>query len=226
MAGSFPDAGTHLARYARVLDCVEINSSFYRSHRAETYRRWAGTTPPQFRFSVKLPRTITHEAQLRNIRALLRQFLDEVGGLGRKLGVLLVQLPPSFAFDARRVSRFLALLRELHPGAAVCEPRHPTWFDGRADHLLERHGIGRVAADPAIVPVAASPAGAPELAYFRLHGTPRMYWSRYEAQHLSRWHRSLAACTAARSVWCIFDNTAGGAATANALDLGALTAQA
>jgi len=224
MTVSFPDTGTHLERYARVFDCVEINSSFYRSHRADTYRRWAGATPSKFRFSVKLPRSITHEAQLRGVRAPLRQFLDEVRGLGRKLGVLLVQLPPSFAFDARPVSRFFALLRNLHAGAAVCEPRHPTWFDGRADRVLERYEIGRVAADPALLAAAANPAGAVKVAYFRLHGSPQMYWSRYEAQHLARWYQCLAACTAAQSVWCIFDNTAGGAATLNALELRDLVA--
>ena len=226
VAESFPDTGTHLERYARLLDCVEINSSFYRSHRVQTYCRWAGATPPNFRFSVKMPRDITHNARLRGVREPLQQFLGEVRGLGRKLGVLLVQLPPSFAFDARPVGRFFALLRALHADPAVCEPRHPTWFDGRADRVLERYGIGRVAADPAVVAEAAYPAGAPEVAYFRLHGSPRMYWSRYSAEDVERWHQSLAACSAARSVWCIFDNTAEGAATWNALELNALAGHA
>ena len=65
---AFPGEGRHLERYARVLDCAEINSSFHRSHRVEVYERWAAQTPPGFRFSVKLPRSITHEGRLRRAR--------------------------------------------------------------------------------------------------------------------------------------------------------------
>ena len=101
VAHQFPGEGPHLERYARQFACVEINTSFYRSHRAETYARWAGMTPPQFRFAVKLPRTITHDAALRGTRRPLRGFLEETAGLGDRLGVLLVQLPPSLAWDAR-----------------------------------------------------------------------------------------------------------------------------
>jgi len=60
----FPGEGQHLQRYARVLNCTEINSSFYRSHRIETYERWAALTPADFRFAVKLPRSVSHEARL------------------------------------------------------------------------------------------------------------------------------------------------------------------
>ena len=65
----------------------------------KTWERWAATTPANFRFSVKLPRTITHEAKLNNTRAFLQAFLDQATGLGDKLGPLLIQLPPSLAFD-------------------------------------------------------------------------------------------------------------------------------
>ncbi|MGZ9032643.1 MAG: DUF72 domain-containing protein [Burkholderiaceae bacterium] len=63
--------GSHLARYARVLSCAEINTSFHRSHRYEVYARWAAQTPSGFRFAVKVPRAITHDQRLRESRALL-----------------------------------------------------------------------------------------------------------------------------------------------------------
>jgi len=226
-AAAFPGEGHHLERYSNVLGCAEINSSFHRSHRVEVYRRWAVQTPPGFRFSVKLPRAISHDARLRRAREPLLRFLAEVAGLGDRLALLLVQLPPSFEFESRVAQRFFALLGDLFEGAVVCEPRHPSWFTPAAERLLAACGVGRVAADPARCPQAQEPGGwlGPDgdgrgaVVYYRWHGSPRMYWSRYDlawlrarADELKRWPPD-ADC------WCVFDNTAGGGAIANALEL-------
>src|SRR4029079_1485820 len=119
-APNFPGDGTHLQRYSRVLRAAEINSSFHRPHAAATYARWAESTPAEFRFAVKIPRTITHERELRATRPLLDRFLEESAGLGRKRGPLLLQLPPSLAFDRRVAARFLDLLRSRFAGDVVC----------------------------------------------------------------------------------------------------------
>ncbi|HEU4516375.1 MAG TPA: DUF72 domain-containing protein [Steroidobacteraceae bacterium] len=216
---AFPDGGTHLARYAKVLPCVEINSSFYRAHARKTYRRWAQETPSGFRFAVKLPREITHEGRLRRSREQLEAFLGQVAGLGRKLGPLLVQLPPSLAYERRAARRFFVILRERHAGAVVCEPRHPSWFEPAAEDLLLALGIGRVAADPAIVSSAKQPGGDRATIYVRLHGSPRKYWSRYTAEALAGWRADLRQWARRSQVWCIFDNTAANAALANALEI-------
>src|SRR5215213_7944249 len=100
-AHRFAGPGTHLERYARIFGGAEINSSFHRPHAASTYARWAASTPPDFRFAVKLPRVITHDQKLRRVRLPLERFLAEIAGLGPKCGPLLVQLPPSLAFDRR-----------------------------------------------------------------------------------------------------------------------------
>lgn len=216
---AFPVEGTHLARYARVFPCVEINSSFYRPHRRDTYRQWAQQTPRMFRFAVKLPRAITHEGRLRRSRTALSAFLEQAGGLGRKLGPVLVQLPPSLQYERRAAQRFFTLLREQHSGAVVCEPRHPSWFAPSAERTLLGLGIGRVAADPAVVPAAAQPGGDCATAYFRLHGSPRKYWSRYTPEALAGWAANLQHWERQSQVWCIFDNTAANAALANALEI-------
>src|SRR3569832_1232375 len=91
-AAAFPASGTHLHRYAQILNGVEINSSFYRSHRPQTYARWAASTPTAFRFAVKLPRTITHEARLHDVRVQLTAFLTEETTQTDKHDELLVQL--------------------------------------------------------------------------------------------------------------------------------------
>src|SRR3954470_11987598 len=98
-AAPFPVAGSHLERYAAVLNAVEINSSFYRPHRTATYERWAASVPEDFHFAVKIPKAITHERRLADVDDLLDRFLSEVSGLGPKLGPLLVQLPPSLSFQ-------------------------------------------------------------------------------------------------------------------------------
>jgi uncharacterized protein YecE (DUF72 family) len=226
-APSFPGEGQHLARYARVLDCAEINSSFHRSHKVEVYARWAAQTPAGFRFSVKLPRAITHEGRLRRAREPLRRFLEEAAGLGDRLAVLLVQLPPSFAFEARPARTFFGLLAELSSAAIVCEPRHASWFTPAADRALIAARVARAAADPVRWAQAERPGGwlGPDgdgrgaVLYHRWHGAPRVYWSRYEPAWLQARADALARWPAEAQPWCIFDNTASGAAIGNALEL-------
>jgi uncharacterized protein YecE (DUF72 family) len=223
----FPSQGSHLARYATRFSAAEINSSFYRSHRTSTYERWASEVPASFRFSIKVPKTITHLKGLVGAKAELDAFLLEVSVLGERLGCLLVQLPPSLAFDRRPANNFFGSLRRRFASDVAVEPRHATWFTPPGDELLARHQIARVAADPVRAPLAAQPAGWPELVYYRLHGSPRTYYSSYDAPRLRTLseHLMRARSETAR-LWCIFDNTASGAATPNALDLAGMLERA
>lgn len=216
---AFAGDGTHLQRYGRRLSVAEINSSFYRPHAPAVYAKWAASTASGFRFAVKLPKAITHDQRLSRAREPLARFLGETSALGEKRGPILVQLPPSFAFDSRLVGRFFALLRSHHDGPVVCEPRHATWASGAAEDLLVRHRISRVAADPAPFVEAAAPGGWPGLVYFRLHGSPRMYWSRYEEAQLRGWAEALRRLPKSTEAWCIFDNTGSGSALPNAAKL-------
>lgn len=214
-AGAFPAAGSHLERYAQVFNCVEINSSFYRPHQHKTYARWAATVPDDFLFSVKLPRTITHEARLAGCGELLARFAHEVEGLGAKLGCLLVQMAPSHAFDHAVASTFFHALRARFGSLLACEGRHPSWFDASASDLLREQSIIRVIADP---PVGQAGPYQPttEASYIRLHGSPRVYYSAYSTERL----RQIAAFMLEQEQsWCIFDNTAAGAAIPDALAL-------
>jgi uncharacterized protein YecE (DUF72 family) len=216
----FPEEGTHLVRYAGVLGAVEINSSFYRPHRPSTYEKWAASTPASFRFSVKIPRAITHDRRLVDVDAPLDAFLAEAGALGERLGCLLVQLPPSLELRPREAEAFLAALRERHDGDVAVEPRHVTWFTPEGDALLRRMRVARVAADPPRAPGGDEPGGWPGVTYHRLHGSPRVYYSDYDAAYLERLAAVLhGLARGGTTAWCIFDNTALGAATANALDV-------
>jgi uncharacterized protein YecE (DUF72 family) len=219
VAAEFPVEGSHLERYAAVFPAVEINSSFYRPHQPSTYARWAASVPPDFRFSVKLPKAISHEARLRDADELLDRFAGEVNHLGPKLGCVLIQLPPKGVFDEDAARDFLPRLQQRVGCMLALEARHPTWFSDAASAVLREHGVTRVMADP--------PAGQPgphvpvtSASYIRLHGTPRVYYSSYSPAFLHEVEQRIAGLTAGGAdCWCIFDNTAAFAAVPNALEV-------
>ncbi|WP_460838541.1 DUF72 domain-containing protein [Noviherbaspirillum agri] len=219
MKEEFPHSGSHLQRYAAVFPAVEINTSFYRPHLPATYARWRDTVPPGFRFAVKVPKEITHALRLQNVDAALERFAGEVLQLREKLACLLVQLPPSMRYDGAVVEEFFRRMRSWIDVATVCEPRHPTWFAREAAAMLNGIDVAYVNADPEVAPLPPSAAAAMTV-YIRLHGSPEMYHSAYSdvcldqiAQRISRDAR------AGKQVWCVFDNTASGAAQPNALSL-------
>lgn len=233
VAEAFPGDGALLERYARVLGCTEINTTFSRTHRADTFERWAMQTPTGFRFSVKLPKAFTHVARLKVLPGEVGTFVSSLAGLGERLAVLLVQLPPSLRFDPEVARDFFRSVRAEYPGAVVCEPRHPTWFTAAAERLLVEQRIGRVVADPPKPAGAGGPGGwlgergdgQGAVVYCRWHGSPRMYWSAYDDSWLEARARELLNWPATTQVWCIFDNTAAGAAAHDALRLAAKMAR-
>lgn len=213
---SFPAApGSALARYAAVFDFVEINASFYRQFPGATYAKWAGETPDDFRFAVKMPRLISHFTRLQNPE-LLGPFLEAVDGLGDKLAVLLLQSPPSLAFDPAVASSFFDALRARCSGAVVCEPRHASWMGTEAMRILSAHRVALVRTE--IPDPAEQPAHGRVPVYVRLHGSPRRYYSAYTVAQLEQLAGFLRVHPR-RERYVVFDNTASGAAVRNAIEL-------
>jgi uncharacterized protein YecE (DUF72 family) len=222
----FPPGDSHLARYAQVFNACEINSSFHRPHRPSTYERWAASVPAGFAFSAKLPKAITHERRLVDCGESLRAFLSESAGLGDRLRCLLVQLPPSLAFDERVAAAFFDLLASSTTIDVALEPRHASWFHDDVDAWLAARRIARVLADPVRHEPGRRPGGRQDMHYLRLHGSPRMYYSAYDDATLTALAARIAQASAAGSdVWCMFDNTAGQEAAGNALFLQRALAQ-
>ena len=214
----FPPGESHLARYSQVLQAVEINTTFYRSHGPATFERWAASVPRAFRFSIKIPREITHDQRLAGCSDLMGDFLAGIAPLRSKAACLLVQLPPSLAFDARVARGFFTSLRKKFDRDVALEPRHASWFTDRVDRLLTGFEVARVAADPSRAEGDSEPGGWRGLAYFRLHGSPRTYYSSYRDDYLQTLAGKLSSLRRRRiTAWCIFDNTASGAATGDAL---------
>jgi uncharacterized protein YecE (DUF72 family) len=213
---------TGLERYAEYFNAVEVNSTFYRLPLRATIERWRDATPDGFRFAVKLPRSITHEARLVDTETEATAFCELVAGFGKKLGPLLVQLPPSLELDVTVAGEFLRQLTRVAPTPVVLEPRHPTWFSDDAERLLVESGVARAAADPACCVAAMRPGATASPSYFRWHGSPRKYFSAYFPETIAALAQQILATRrkGARSeAYCFFDNTALGAASVNAISL-------
>jgi uncharacterized protein YecE (DUF72 family) len=216
-APAFSKEGSHLERYASRLNAVEINSSFYKDHQASSYRRWGEAVPKDFRFSVKLSKVFTHERKLVKPGKDLQLTLNGISELGEKLGCLLIQLPPSLEFDSKTSKTFLKCLKEGYAGNIAVEPRHESWLSEKATDLLNDFGAAFVRSDPGLLAPEETIA---KIVYYRLHGSPVRYRSKYTVRALMDYAREMKAhVKAGRDVWCVFDNTMYGHATTNALAL-------
>ncbi|PZM15524.1 DUF72 domain-containing protein [Rhizobium tubonense] len=212
VAARFPTEGSALARYSAVFNAVEINSTFYRRHKLQTIQRWANSVPEDFRFSVKLPKQITHELRLADLEQPLLRFLSDIEPLGAKLGPLLCQLPPTLEFGGSEVNSGLRFMRKQHGGEIVIEPRHESWASDGASDLLDELTIDRVVADP--IKIAGMVPADEGFRYLRLHGKPKIYYSSYSSLEIGAFSEMLS-----QNDWCIFDNTASDAAIENALEM-------
>ncbi len=212
LADRFPKEGSALQRYSKVLDITEINQTFYRLPKPSTFQKWADSTPEDFRFSLKLHRFFTHFHKLISTQGL-EEFCETVGHLGKKWYALLIQLPPSLTYEPQIVEHFLQKLKELYSGYIAIEPRHESWRE--AEELLAKMKIARVAADPARYEEDALPGGYTDFAYWRLHGSPKIYYSEYDEKFLQDLAKKIKEGPDKQVV--IFDNTASGAALKNAL---------
>lgn len=156
-----------LRLYGERMTCVEGNTTFYSIPTSETVKRWADNTPDSFRFCPKLPRTITHSGAIRPQLADALAFLTLMQGLGKKLGPIFAQLPPSYSprmFED--LAEFIALWPHQESPLAL-EIRHLDWFKApqlnQLDRLLTRFGVGRVLLDTRPIYTWTNPAEDPQL---------------------------------------------------------------
>ncbi|WP_157217560.1 DUF72 domain-containing protein [Flavisphingomonas formosensis] len=199
--------------YAFVFDAVELNNSFYRLPKPETFANWRDAAPKGFRFAVKAPRFITHMRKLKDAGESVARFLDHARNLGPALGPILYQLPPNWHFNAERLAAFLEL---LPPDLShVFEFRDPSWMVEEACAMLDRHGASFCAHD---FPGLETPRWAVgRVAYVRFHGGKGKYWGRYSAAKLRGWSDWMAGQEKiGREVWGFFNNDGDAHAIADA----------
>jgi uncharacterized protein YecE (DUF72 family) len=201
-----------LAFSAQQFDSIELNGSFYSLQRPQNFKQWHDETPDDFMFAVKGSRYITHMLKLRNAETPLANFFAQgVLRLGKKLGPILWQFPPQFAFNADKLQSFFDLLPRTQKEAAALAGRHDqrlkgrSWLEVEKDRpirhaieirhascacqdfisLLRKNRIGLVVADtvewPLLMDVTA------DFVYCRLHGSEQLYASGYEADAINVW---------------------------------------
>jgi len=207
-----------LAFYAKHFDTVEVNYSFYHLPKETTYQKWAGAVAEEFLFAVKASRYITHIQKLFRVGKSWKKFSDGARRLGERLGPVLLQFPPGFRADLKRLSRFLDLLREdssappVHP---VFEFRHPSWFTEETYSILREAGatlcIAQSSRYPCIDEVTA------DLVYYRFHGPGELFASRYSDAELRAWAKRIRPLLDdGKTVYIYFNNTLNGYAVENA----------
>ncbi len=211
------------AFYAEHFDTVEINNSFYRLPKPETFDGWAAQAPPGFRYAVKANRFLTQAKKLKDCEEPMARMMPAFRHLGETLGPVLYQLPPRFKINLERLEAFLELVpKDL---VNVFEFREKSWYDDRVFALLERYGASFCAHD---MPGSDSPdLAVGPVAYVRFHGGEGKYWGRYSEERLLRWTDwMIAEVRAGRAVWAYFNNDAEAHAVEDALTLKAMLRQA
>jgi uncharacterized protein YecE (DUF72 family) len=169
--------------YAERFSTVEINNTFYRMPKQSVLESWAAQVPPDFRFSIKASRRITHFKRLKETAEETAFLLGNLAVLGARLGVVLFQLPPNLACDLPRLDAFLELLPEGLP--AAFELRHPSWHDEAVHERLR-------ARDFALVAVDDEEGSRPPLVETSRRGYLRLRRSDYDRAALADWALDIA----------------------------------
>ena len=209
--------------YALHFDTVEINNSFYRLPKADTFEKWRDQAPPGFCYAVKANRFLTQAKKLKDCEEPLKRFLAPTRELGRTLGPILYQLPPRFRINLDRLEDFLKLLPQglTH----VFEFRDKSWLTDETLALLDSHGAAFCVHD---MPGSATERRAVgTIAYVRFHGGEGKYWGRYSDEGLLSWTDWIVEqARAGRPTWCYFNNDLEAHAIHDAQTLKAMVAQA
>ena len=206
-----------LEHYATLFDTVEVNNTFYRLPRREAVASWVEGSPPQFLFSVKASRYLTHVKRLQDMESGLAGFYERIDPLVRspKLGPVLWQLPPTFRRDDERLARALA---SLPPGRHCFEFRHETWFAPETYASLREHGVALVVGDHPARSWQAHELTA-DWTFIRFHYGRRGRNGNYSERELDDWAERIEGWREHVDVYAYFNNDWKGYAVRNGLGL-------
>ena len=196
---------------------VEINATFYRFFKDQTFQKWHDKAPDEFKYVLKTPRLITHRRYLINVEEQIKLFWRSATLLKEKLGMVLLQLPPSMPYDLDRLRK--AILTFSDPRYLALEFRHNQYLTEETKTLLVDTGITYCNAD--------SPRSrlndwlTSDTAYFRLHGHESWYGCEYSYEELTHIKELIQKMinSGARQIYVFFNNDISGFAPKNALAL-------
>lgn len=205
-----------LAHYFGHFDTVEINNSFYMLPKIETLQAWRDITPENFEFAIKASRFLTHNKKFKEPENALHNFLPRAEALGKKLGPILFQLPPTWKINLDRLADFLQAVPSYH--RYTFEFREASWLNGEVYDLLGKHNaafcIYELARFHSPIEITA------DWTYVRLHGPGNKYQGSYSKKALQQWAERIADWDRKlKSCYVYFDNDQAGYAAQNALTL-------
>ncbi|RYY67628.1 MAG: DUF72 domain-containing protein [Chitinophagaceae bacterium] len=217
---------SRLTFYASLCSSLEVNATFYKLPKAATVRNWAESVPAGFRFTFKVPKTVTHAKGFQFANEDIERFAEVVAEAGDKRGCLLLQLPPSAKRDRyEELEGMLQSLSEEAPGWTLAvELRDNSWYEQAVYRMLRHYNAVLVTHD---MPASATPPVqlSGRTVYLRYHGPEGGYRGSYpdeflagEADRIAGWLKE------GREVYAYFNNTMG-AALVNLQTLNALVAQ-
>jgi uncharacterized protein YecE (DUF72 family) len=217
---------SRLTYYASLFSSLEVNATFYKLPKAATVQKWCDSVPEHFRFTFKLPKTVTHAKGLQFSAEDLERFAETIAPAAQRKGCLLLQLPPSAKRDLEEeLEGILQALADDAPGwPTAVEFRHNSWYDKAVYRLLQRYGAALVTQD---MPASATPKAnvSARLAYLRFHGPEGDYRGSYsdtflegQADRIGAWIKE------GKEVYAYFNNTMG-AALPNLQTLNAMVAR-
>jgi uncharacterized protein YecE (DUF72 family) len=177
-----------LQHYAQCFDTVEVNNTFYRLPLKSSAARWVEETPPNFLFSVKASRYLTHIRRLSDLEEGVQRFYERLEPLvcTPKFGPVLWQLPPTFRRDDDRLANALAALPD---GRHCFEFRHPSWFVEPVYELLRAHAAALVIADRPEIESFQTHVFTADWTFVRFHYGSRGRRGNYSESELEEWAR-------------------------------------
>jgi uncharacterized protein YecE (DUF72 family) len=205
--------GEWLEHYIRFFNCVELNVTFYRLVKKQTFQNWYKRVPEDFYFVAKGSRFISHIKKLKSVKEPLGLFIDNAVELRGKLAAILWQLPPSFKKNLRRLEAFLKLLKEPK-FRQVFEFRNGSWFDQEVYALLKEYNACLCIAHSSRFPCARELTS--DFLYLRFHGSGSLYSSNYSDKELKEWV-DFTRSFKRKDIFAFFNNDAYGYAVKNAL---------
>ena len=202
-----------LDHYATLFDTVEVNATFYRLPTRSAVANWVEQSPPEFLFTIKASRYLTHIKRLTELGSGLETFYERIAPLvgSRKLGPLLWQLPATFHRDDERLG---AALAALPPGRHCFEFRHESWFAEPVYELLRTHGAALVVGDTPSRPFQTLELTA-DWTFVRFHYGHRGRNGNYSERELEGWARRIEEWRSSIEVYAYFNNDWEGYAVRN-----------
>lgn len=189
--------------YCEHFKTIELNVTFYRFPQLSFLQNWYAKSPADFRFAVKAPRAITHYKKFNDTTDLVASFYATINnGLQEKLGPVLFQLPPSFSYDDEKLDRIISSLDKSFKN--VVEFRHQSWWRQDVYNKLAAHKIAFCGMSHPLLPDDVI-TNTDEV-YYRFHGVPNLYRSRYSIDFLQKVVNSITPNENVKETWCYFNN--------------------